>query len=259
MILSPTRRAVHLAEQHFGDNLAAAFVGGSYARGMAKPTSDIDVFVLLNHCDRPSETAFANALRALHREAGLHFDHCGEVFDSGSLDTLLRFTEQAIAAVPAIQRSACYQADCPLSIFRKGDIVFKFLEDPKLHVLDPAQVLPALENRASAFFEKWPMPRVQEHKKSLALPERSEQATLARTWAERESAPQWVDTPVGVGLERWFGAGLITRAGALATETPISTPPPSPSACPLPNTEGAARRIFAAQCLARSTPLEATS
>ncbi|MFD3524560.1 nucleotidyltransferase domain-containing protein [Streptomyces sp. NPDC058653] len=259
MTLPDDQRAVRLAEQHFGDNLAAAFVGGSYARGTAKPTSDIDVFVLLKQCDQPSETAFANALRALHEEAGLHFDHCGEIFDTASLGMLLSFTEQALAAMPAIQRSACYQADCPLSVFRKGDIVFKFLDDPKLHTLDPGHVLPALEKRAAAYFAKWPMPRVQEHKKALALPEGSEQASLARTWAQRQTTPQWIDTPTGVGLERWFGADLTTRAGALAAEAVIDTPSPSPSVCPIPLTNGAVRRVFAAQCLARSTPLEAIS
>lgn len=258
MTLPHTRRAVDLAEQHFGDNLAAAFVGGSYARGTAKPTSDIDVFVLLKHGDRPSETAFAHALRALHEEAGLHFDHCGEIFDTASLDLLLSFTEQALGAMPAIQRAACYQADCPLSVFRKGDIVFKFLDDPKLHTLDPGHVLPALEKRAATYFAKWPMPRVQEHKKALALPEGSEQAGLARTWAERELTPRWVDTPTGVGLERWFGAGLSARSAALATET-VNTPSPSPSVCPIPLTKGAVRRLFAAQCLAHSPALEATS
>ncbi|MFF8789207.1 nucleotidyltransferase domain-containing protein [Streptomyces sp. NPDC015125] len=259
MTLTTTERSVRLAEQHFGDNLAVAFVGGSYARQAAKPTSDIDIFVLLKHSDRPSETAFALALRALHHDAGLDFDHCGEVFDMASLDTLLTFTEQAIEAVPAIQRSACYQADCPLSVFRKGDVVFKFLEDPKLHVLDHVEVLPALEKRASAYFAQWPMPRVQEHKKHLTLPEGSQQASLAQTWAEREGTPRWTETPVGVGLERWFGAGLVQRAGRLDIETPVTMAPVSPHVCPIPFSEGTARRIFAAQCLAFSTSLETSS
>ncbi|MFE6737532.1 nucleotidyltransferase domain-containing protein [Streptomyces tubercidicus] len=259
MTLSTTASSVQLAEQHFGDNLAVAFVGGSYARQAAKPTSDIDIFVLLKHCDRPSETAFALALRALHHDAGLDFDHCGEVFDIASLDILLTFTERAIEAVPAIQRSACYQADCPLSVFRKGDVVFKFLEDPKLHVLDRVDALPALEKRASAYFAQWPMARVQEHKKRLTLPERSEQASLAQTWAQREATPRWIDTPVGIGLERWFGAGLIERAGRLDTEAPVTTPPVKPHMCPIPSSEGTARRVFAAQCLAFSTSLETSS
>ncbi|MEW1657817.1 nucleotidyltransferase domain-containing protein [Streptomyces sp. NPDC093707] len=250
MTLPVTWRAVRLAEDHFGDNLAFAFVGGSYARSSQKATSDIDLFVAIHDSDRDTEVAFAEELRELHEKEGLSFDHCGEVFDTATLDTLLAFTEQVISTVPAIQKSACYQADCPMSAFRKGDVVFKFLHDPKLHVLDPSGLLPDLEERASGYFKRWPMPRIQEYKQHLGLPAGSQQADLAETWRRREGTEQWTDTPVGVGLERWFGPGLLPRSRVLGVTTTVTLAPLSPQFCPLPDSISRARRAYAAQCLA---------
>ena len=243
---------MQLAEEHFGDNLALAFIGGSYARQTQKATSDIDIFVAIHRSNHDTEVAFAQALKNLHEQEGLSFDHCGEVFDTATLDLLLTFTEQSIAAVPAIQKSACYQADCPLSVFRKGDVVFKFLADPKLHILDPSGILPGLEGRASGYFTRWPMPRVQEHKKHLDLPAGSQQADVAELWRRCEGTEQWTDTPVGVGLARWFGPGLLPRARVLDTTSPVTLVPPSPRVCPLPDSTSSARRAYAAQCLAIS-------
>lgn len=243
-------QAVRLASDHFAENLAFAFVGGSYARGTHQATSDIDVFALLHRSDHVAERAFAENLRSLHHDAGLHFDHCGEIFDVVTLDTLLVFTEQALAAAPALQRSACYQADCPLSVFRKGDVVFKFLADPKIYIDDPQHLIPALEERALAYFTHWPMPRVQEYKNRLALPTESEQSRLIGLWGGREAGQDWTDTPVGIGLDRWFGSTLQERARRLPPHSVTATPGGSLRCCPLPFAAGPARAAFAAQCLA---------
>lgn len=258
MTANPAARTVQLAQARFGDNLALAFVGGSHGRGTATATSDIDVFVLLRHSDHPTEHAFAADLRALHQQAGLHFDHCGEVFDAATLDGLLTFTERVLAAAPALQHAACYQADCPLSVFRKGDIVFKFLDDPKIHVHDPGERLPCLQRRAAAYFARWPVPRIQHHKHQLALPPGSVQARLAAHWqsphGQRHGGTgEWTDTPVGVGLDRWFGDGLPPRAKALQPDS-FTEPPADPTTCPLPHSAGTARHAVAAQCLAISQP-----
>lgn len=247
---SPAARAVDLASRFFARNLALAFVGGSYARATQTSTSDIDVFVLLHRSDRAAERSFAEELRGLHLDAGLDFDHCGEIFDTATLDALLAFTEQALAAAPALQRSACYQADCPLSVFRKGDVVYKFLADPKIQIHDPHHLIPTLEERAAAYFARWPIPRVQEHKKHLTLPPGSEQSRLTELWTSRAADRDWTDTPVGIGLDRWFGTKLQTRARRLPS-VPITTAPDgSPRRCPLPLIDGPARNAFAAQCLA---------
>lgn len=250
MTVSAAAQAVRLAADHFAENLALAFVGGSYARSTQKATSDIDVFVLLHRSDHAAEQVFAEDLRDLHRDAGLHFDHCGEILDIATLDELLTFTERVLAAAPALQRAACYQADCPLSVFRKGDIVYKFLADPKVHIHDPHHLLPALELRAAAYFSRWPMPRVQEHKKHLELPLGSQQSQLAKRWAAQVSSVDWTDTPVGIGLDRWFGATLQTRARAVQPCPAVTAPDGSPWCCPLPLAEGRLRDAFAAQCLA---------
>ncbi|WP_030458508.1 nucleotidyltransferase domain-containing protein [Kitasatospora sp. NRRL B-11411] len=234
----------------FGDDLLCSFVGGSYARGSNKPTSDIDLFVVTARSNHGRERLLAERLRDLHLAAGLDFDHCGEILTLDTLDTLLAFTEHCIAAVPAIQRSACYLADCPLSVFRKGDVVFKFLADPKTAVHDPAGLLPALEARAAAYFSAWPMPRIQPHKGLLRLPSGSPQQQLADLWRNRDSADDWTDTPVGIGLERWFGTELPARSEALRPAGPVTVAPPDGTTCPLPAAGTTLAQLLAAQCLA---------
>jgi hypothetical protein len=226
-------RAVELARISFEDNLRLAFVGGSYARGTAKPVSDVDVFVLLHRTDMRAEREFAIALRDLHERTGLSFDHCGELFDQRTLDDLLTATDRCVTALPAIQQMACYQADCLLSIFRKGDIAFKFLADPKICVTGDTAYLAELEHRAEGFFSRFPMRRVQRLKGQLALPPNSPQSHLLDELNTRFADERWLDTPVGVGLHRWF-AGLadIPRATGFGT---IAVEPTMSHRCPLPN------------------------
>ncbi|MEU4300326.1 nucleotidyltransferase domain-containing protein [Kitasatospora aureofaciens] len=238
------------AVETFGADLLCSFVGGSYARGANKPTSDIDLFVITARSDHDRERQFAERLRTVHRIAGLEFDHCGEVLTLDTLNALLTFTETCIEAVPAVQRSACYLADCPLSVFRKGDVVFKFLNDPKTAVHDPAGLLPTLEARAAAYFSAWPMPRVQQHKGRLRLPPGSPQQQLAERWESRAGTDAWADTPVGIGLERWFGTELAARSEVLHPGSPVAQAPPDGTACPLPSTSHVLAARLTAQCLA---------
>ncbi|MFF2545092.1 nucleotidyltransferase domain-containing protein [Kitasatospora sp. NPDC058063] len=241
--------ASRAAVETFGGNLLCSFVGGSYARGSNKPTSDIDQFVITVRSDHERERLFAERLRQVHQAAGLDFDHCGEILTLGTLNTLLAFTEDCIAAVPAVQRSACYLADCPLSVFRKGDVVLKFLADPKIAVHDPAGLLPALEARAAAYFSAWPMPRIQEHKGRLRLPPGSPQQRLADLWQSRAATVAWTDTPVGIGLERWFGTELPARFEALHHAGPVTSPALDGIGCPLPAADTLTAPLTA-QCLA---------
>ncbi|MFE4518877.1 nucleotidyltransferase domain-containing protein [Kitasatospora sp. NPDC056783] len=239
------REAGRAAVEIFGDNLLCSFVGGSYARGSNKQTSDVDLFVVTARSDHDRERLLAERLRDIHLAAGLYFDHCGEILTLDTLTTLLAFTEHCVAAVPAVQRSACYLADCPLSVFRKGDVVFKFLGDPKTAVHDPVGLLPALEARAAAYFSAWPMPRVQECKGRLRLPPGSPQQRLADLWQSRGATEAWTDTPVGIGLERWFGIELPARSEALHQTGSATSPALGGADCPLPVVA-----TLAAQCLA---------
>lgn len=245
-----TAAASNAVVEVFGDNLLCSFIGGSYARGTHKPTSDIDLFIITARSDHDQERHFAERLRALHLLAGLDFDHCGEILTVDTLNDLLAFTETCIAAAPAIQRSACYLADCPLSVFRKGDVVFKFLGDPKTGVHDPARMLPALEARAAAYFSTWPMPRIQDHKGRLRLPPGSPQHQLSNLWQSRAATSAWTETPVGIGLERWFGTELPIRAGALHAGRIAAQPPSDGSTCPLPIADETLAAPLTAQCLA---------
>ncbi|WP_331765112.1 nucleotidyltransferase domain-containing protein [Nocardia sp. NBC_01388] len=249
-------RTVELARELFGDNLIAAYVGGSYARGTNKETSDVDTVVILREADSASEALFAEQFRRLHRVAGLKYEHCGEVFDLPTLEGLLSYTERCLETVPAIQQSACYLADCPLSIFRKGDVVWKMLEEPKICVYDPDSILNPLTERAERYFARWPMPRIQIHKGHLRLPDGSRQEELAASFAELEDTARWAHTPVGIGLGRWFGSDLVWRAKALVGQPPVTEPTADPTACPLPDADGDLAAVLASQCLA--TPVADT-
>lgn len=239
--------AADLAREEFGALLRLAFIGGSRATGAATDSSDIDTFVVLRAPDADSERRYAHRLRTLHQEAGLTFDHCGEVLDQKTLEDLLTFTLHYLTQVPAIQDLACYQADCLLSVFRKGDVVFKFLADPKIHVDGDRSYLEILEGRATEYFHKFPRPRIQHLKGRLRLPSPGTEQQVNDEFESRLSDERWVDTPVGIGLHRWFGALGAPTSGGPAISSPSSIGGHCPLSRPLD-----ARHIESvrAQCLA---------
>ena len=248
--LALARAASELARASFTTNLRLGYVGGSYATGRARPDSDVDVFVVLHQPDRPAERRFAERLKAFHERAGLRFEHCGELFDEQTLDQLLGMTERLAARLPALHHLACYQADCLLSVFRKGDVVFKFLADPKTCVVGDAVYLAALERRARRYFARFPMRRVQQYKDQLTLPAGTPEAALLRRFKARLAGPGWADTPVGIGLERWFRR---EPAASLLGGDPLSLHLDQRLrwTCPLPTLPaGQATAVVRWQCLA---------
>lgn len=240
-------RAVALAERRFDGNRRLAFVGGSHASDTAGPTSDIDIFVVLSRPDRDTEEQFAEELRELHAEQGLSFAHCGEVFDAATLVRLLDFTDACLTAMPALQHLACYQADCLLSVFRKGDVVFKFLTDRKIGIRGDTHYLTQLERRAADFLSRFPMPRVQHHKRHLQIAAGTPEGTLLADLTARLDGPSWKATPVGVDLGRWFRRSLPERPPGRPGPLPVI----DPRSCPLHATAPeSATRLLRAQCLA---------
>lgn len=242
-----TGAAVQLAESVFGTNLMLAFIGGSRATGTAGSRSDIDVFVVISESDRGKERQFARELRNMHRDARLDFGHYGEIFSHPTLTGLLDFTEGILTATPAIADSACYRGNCLLSIFRKGQVVFGFLFDPKTHVRDRGGTLAALEERARRYFQRWGVERAH-HGDTVLLPRDSEQQRLAGAWRDG------LDTPVGIGLERWFGPDLKDRLDHLDTASGDFEMTPQRMECPLPTVPPSAWEAHAAQCLGRLSP-----
>lgn len=241
-----TTDAVQLAESVFGTNLMLAFVGGSRANGTARSRSDIDIFVVIYESDRSRERQFARELRNMHRDARLDFDHYGEIFSRATLTGLLDFTEGILTAESAIVDSACYRGNCLLSIFRKGQVVFGFLCDPKTHVRDHGGTLAALEERAQRYFQRWGVERA--HGDTVLLPPGSEQQLLADAWHDG------LDTPVGIGLERWFGPDLKDRLDHLNAASGDVETALQRMECPLPALSPSVWEAHAAQCLGRPSP-----
>lgn len=233
--LRPDAEASELAACCFGDNMVVCFVGGSYARGHASAASDVDLFVVLDQPDEESERRFAMQFVDLHRHHQLALGHVGEVFSRKTLEHLLTFTERVLEQLPEIQRAGCYHGDCLLSAFRKGDVVFKFLADPKLWVKGDLRYLQALEQQAAAFFERYPMPRVQLSKTRLIVDDPRASKMLREMHQAAADEATLADTPIGIALERWFGPEVLPEwAPAVPRERPAATTSPDDIAtCPL--------------------------
>lgn len=246
---APLEAAAELATRIFGQNLLVGFIGGSHATGSATACSDIDTFVVLRAADLPAEYRYADALRALHNDASLVLDHCGEVLDRATLDHLLDAATHVQAFLPDIHNLACYQADCLLSVFRKADVIFKFLADPKIYAVGDREYLDHLEDQAGEYFRRNPRPRVQELRGRLQVAHGSRQQVLLDYFDGLQGAERWADTPAGVGLDRWFGNGRLPRTAAV----PASVRRCSRSRCPLTAEPSAltpaARLLLAEQCL----------
>jgi hypothetical protein len=241
------QEAGRLARDCFADNLLVSFIGGSHASGHPKTDSDIDTFVVLHAADLDTEREYARRLRALHDAAGLRFEHCGEVFDRTTVEDLLAFTDAVLTAVPQIQDLACYQADCLLSVFRKGDVVFKFLTDPRIHVDGDRAYLGDLQRRAEDNFRRYPRPRVQFAKGRLELRDAGAESYMRDLLARCD----WIDTPTGVGLGRWFAGHSLPGREPASASTDLAEL--DRTRCPLyvrPRSQSV--ELIARQCLAHT-------
>ena len=196
-------QASQLASLYFKDNLLLSFVGGSYARNTHKPDSDVDLFVILKKADRKKEIEFALAFRQFHIDNSLKFKHCGEIFNTETLDSLINYTIQFLPLLPEIQQVGCYHGDCMFSIFRKGDVVLKFFEEAKIFINGDMEYMRKLEAKSRVFFEDFPMERIQHQKGNLKINDqgmRDNEINLNKI----SQTDAFVHTPIGVGLERWF-------------------------------------------------------
>ncbi|MEQ9403858.1 MAG: nucleotidyltransferase domain-containing protein [Cyclobacteriaceae bacterium] len=189
----------NLILEGFSENLVFSFIGGSHAKGTAKTNSDVDAFVVLDKSDKLAEREFAEKFRSIHARHGITIEHYGEIFDLKTLENLVNFTRKYLSISEDIQASGCYHGDCLFSIFRKGDVVLKMLEEPKLFKTGDWEVLDRLETIAIGFFDKHPMKRIQLEKKNLVLS--PENKAMEDRLLHRSSI---LRSPVGVDLSEWF-------------------------------------------------------
>jgi hypothetical protein len=214
-----SERTVCRAVEVFENNLMFAFVGGSRAKGSALPDSDVDIFVLLDVCDHLQERQFAEDLRNLHGEGGLRFEHCGEIFSRSTLLSLLTMTEYLHDELPSLSRSPCYLGDCIFSIYRKGLVVFDFLSKPKISVHDPGAYLNYYEQRAEQFDTRRSDKFPAERRNHVEFSKGSLRHDLYNNFQARSFTADWVDTPIGVGLERWFEEDVVQSPSVNVTRS----------------------------------------
>lgn len=199
---------------YFGNNILFTFIGGSYANGTQKNNSDIDIFVLLKNQDYEKEKVCAKYFKDFHRENKLKFEHVGEIFDKPTLDNLLQETEYILNEFPGILETACYHTDCILSKWRKGDVAMKFFVDPKILIFGDKRLLNQYIQRAKKYFDKNDTERIQTEKDQLIFPPKAgvkESKKMQSIYHEMCETENYINTPIGIGLDRWFGKSLSRR------------------------------------------------
>ena len=242
-----------LAKDCFENNLLLSFIGGSHAKGAPRQNSDVDSFVVLEQPDRTQEAAYFRQFQQLHLDNQLAFAHCGELFDKNTLEDLISYTTEIREKVPEVRHAGCYDGDCLFSVFRKGAVVMGFLNDPKLFVHGDVDYLLSLEARAARFVKDFPL-TYGHHENGHS------EMTLPPVIAYGNKILQkdnLEDTPVGIGLERWFRHpfGEFHSDRAPLEETiglAKSTGVPAHKACPLAATFADTQKemLFRQQCLA---------
>ena len=253
------RSAIQLTQDIFGeDNLLVAFIAGSRATGNYTQHSDIDLLVVLNHPSRAKEKCLAEELKNLHEKQGLYYEHCGEIFSQDTLDKLLKGVYNLDTLIEnGFCQLACYQTDCIFSIARKTQVVLHMLSEKKEMITGDFSVLQEYEMIAKSFYSKHGSPPSQLHLQKLRWPTETVSHSIEMKWQSYANAvenKEFCDTPVGIGLERWF---LSTR---FLDENPddimqskmIQTSQSFPSdQCPLWNTsiDKGMSRLLRSQCL----------
>ena len=236
------RSAIHLAEDILGqDNLLVAFIAGSRAKGNYNLHSDIDLFVIINYPSRENEKRLAEELKNLHEKQGLIYDHCGEIFSQDTLNKLLEGVKNLdILVKHGFCRLACYQTGCILSVARKTQVVLHMLSEEKEMIIGNFSVLQQYENTAKSFYSKHDNPAPQLHLQKLRWTPESNLREIKMRWQSYVTDIEnrkFCDTPVGIGLERWFLSNKFSdeTPDVLPSKTAHTFQSISPDLCPLWN------------------------
>lgn len=251
------KSAISLTQDILGrENLLVAFVAGSRAKGNYNQHSDIDLFVVLNHPSRANEKCLAEELRSLHEKQGLIYDHCGEIFSRDTLENLLKGIRNLDALVEnGFCQLACYQTDCILSIARKTQVVLHMLSEEKEMIIGNFSVLQEYEMIAKDFYSRHGNPPSQLHHQKLRWPANVISHSAKARWqsyVNEMKKNQFCDTPVGIGLERWFLSSIFSDEipTVLLSKTTRESQQDSLE-CPLWNTsiDKGINRLLHSQCL----------
>lgn len=208
--------AINLSREIFGkDELLIAFVSGSRAIGGYKKYSDIDIFIILKSTSYEKEKEFAGKLKEFHLINNLKFDHYGEIFSKETLDSLLTKTNLTeILINNRFCEMACFQTQCILSIARKLLVVLSMLHNQKRFVAGDEILLESYERIAKDFFGrntnlslKTTDYKIDWNNSGTSLQK------IKNKWNHFNKLitnNNFLDTPIGIGLERWFSKDFET-------------------------------------------------
>ncbi len=255
------RSVIHLIQDILGqEDLLFAFIAGSRAKGNYNQHSDIDVFVVLNHPSREKEKCIAENLRNIHQKQGLVYDHCGEIFSQSTLDRLLEGVQNLDFLVKnSFCQLACYQTDCILSVARKTQVVLHMLSEKKKMIVGDFSVLRDYEKIAKSFYTKHGHPPMQLHPQNLRWPNDTISHNVKVRWqsyVDDIKNNKFCDTPVGIGLERWFLSNTFSdEIPTILQLKPLQSSQSSSSdQCPLwdASIDKDINRLLRSQCLGAS-------
>lgn len=90
----------------------------------------------------------------------------------------------------------------------------KFFLDPRICIRGDEDMLNKYINRSEKYFEKYPKERIQKEKGKLIFPSSKDiekSKNLLKTYHEMHRKEDYVDTPSGIQLSRWFSKRLHKR------------------------------------------------
>lgn len=130
----------------FGNNLAFAFIFGSYAKGIARANSDIDMLVCVKEKNQTQEETFTTWYFELHNRLGRipDCDYPVEILTTENLSNMSK-------ALPKLK----------LDLYKNDSIVFDYttwaqiISDQKVAVVDTQYTLKNLSQEYSSYPEKW--------------------------------------------------------------------------------------------------------
>ena len=240
------------SEYIFRDNLLFSFIGGSHATGKQKIDSDVDIFIVINDSDVQSESDFAKYFILEHERNNLKFDHIGQILTISTLDNLIATAEKIIEHCNIILDTACYHADCILSIFRKADIVLKMLELQKIFPKGNLDTLSKYQDAAYQYFRSYNYKRIQLAKKLLFIPN-SDTFKNKRDLIYKISTTNKYDcSPIGINLDHWFDINISDKISSIARmSNSYKKAPLNIYECPLSyiDKSSTSYSIFELQCL----------
>ena len=212
------QNAVKLVDETINkDNLLLSFIAGSRAKDNYNPKSDVDLFVILKRPLRNEEELLSRKLQEFHEINNLKYEHCGEIFSQDTLEIMLKSCPNLSELIKVgFSESACFQAECILSIARKTLVVLHMLASEKKMITGDRNALSNYENVAKDFYSN--------HSNIFICTSQSQLNWVDTPSTLKSVHDEWKrimrkihkgdfnDTPIGTSLDKWFKSNRFVQS-----------------------------------------------